>query len=35
MPPVGFEHMTLVLERARTVHALDRVTIVIGPLCIY
>jgi hypothetical protein len=30
MPPVGFETTTPVFERAKTVHALDRVAIVIG-----
>jgi hypothetical protein len=30
MPQVGFELTTLVFERAKTVHALDRATIVIG-----
>jgi hypothetical protein len=34
MSPVGFEPMTLVFERGKTVHTLDRVAIVIGPLCI-
>jgi hypothetical protein len=31
MPRVGFEPMTPVLERAKTVHALDREATVIGP----
>jgi hypothetical protein len=30
MPRVGFEPTITVLERAKTVHALDRATIVIG-----
>jgi hypothetical protein len=30
MPPVGFELRILVLERAKTVHALDRAATVIG-----
>jgi hypothetical protein len=30
MPPVEFEHTTLVFERAKTVHALDRVATVMG-----
>jgi hypothetical protein len=30
MPRVGFEPMILVFERAKTVHALDRVTTMIG-----
>jgi hypothetical protein len=30
MPRVGFEHTTPVLERAKTVHALDRAATVIG-----
>jgi hypothetical protein len=30
MPPVGFEPTISVLERAKTVHALDRATTVIG-----
>jgi hypothetical protein len=32
MPGVGFEPTVPVLERAKTVHALDRVPTVIGPL---
>jgi hypothetical protein len=32
MPLVGFEPMTLVFERAKTVHALDRVTTMIGSI---
>jgi hypothetical protein len=35
MPPAGFKPTTSVLERAKTVHVLDRATIVIGPNCIY
>jgi hypothetical protein len=31
MPQVGFEPTTPVFERAKTVHALDRVATVIGP----
>jgi hypothetical protein len=30
MPQVGFEPTVLVFERAKTVHALDRVVTVIG-----
>jgi hypothetical protein len=30
MPRLGFEHMTPVFERAKTVHALDRAATVIG-----
>jgi hypothetical protein len=32
MPQVGFESTIPVFERAKTVHALDRVTTVIGPI---
>jgi hypothetical protein len=35
MPRVGFEPMTPVLERAKTVHALDREATVIGCLSQY
>jgi hypothetical protein len=32
MPRVGFESMTEVFERAKTVHELDRAAIVIGQM---
>jgi hypothetical protein len=35
MPLVGFESTILVLERVKTVHALDRAAIVIGKLKLY
>jgi hypothetical protein len=35
MPRVGFEPMTPVLERPRTVRALDRAGIVIGKISVY
>jgi hypothetical protein len=35
MPRVGFESKTQVFERAKTVHALDRVATVIGLQCSY
>jgi hypothetical protein len=34
MPPVGFERTISVLERAKTVRALDRAVTAIGPLYI-
>jgi hypothetical protein len=34
MPPVGFEPMISVLEKAKTVHALDRVAAVIATLLV-
>jgi hypothetical protein len=33
MPGMGFETMTPVFERAKTVHALDRAATVIGMVC--
>jgi hypothetical protein len=35
MPQVGFELIIPVFERAKTVHALDRATTVIGPFTDY
>jgi hypothetical protein len=35
MPPVGFEPTVSVLERAKTLHALDRAATVIGKLTNY
>jgi hypothetical protein len=35
MPWVGFEHITLVFERAKTVHALDRAATVIAKIILY
>jgi hypothetical protein len=35
MPWVGFEHTITVSERAKAVHALDRLATVTGVLCIY
>jgi hypothetical protein len=35
MPEVGFEHTIPVLERAKTIHALDRAATVIGKCTLY